>query len=104
MSDEMNVAGRQDKFFTAFDLPGSAVAVLLERAAPQNALENKVIIDADALPYFVGERKALAGEIARIMRETAAQYGLRGEIRVSKKSPILSMVLRSFWKSAKNLR
>ena len=33
MSDEMNFAGRQNRFFAAFDAPGSVSAVLSERAA-----------------------------------------------------------------------
>ena len=88
MFEEMNFAGRDNRFFAAFDLPGSAAAVLPERAAPEHKTENPIIIDDTALPYLVGERKILAEEMARLMAQTAARYGLTGEVRISKITPM----------------
>ena len=87
MSNEMKVAGGQDKFFAAFDAPGSAAAVLPERAAPDSPIENQIMIDDAALPYLVGERKTLAEALAALFLREARQRGFHSEIRISKLTP-----------------
>ena len=90
MSEEMNIASWRDRFFAAFDSPGSAsiAAVLPERAAPKSEIENQIMVEDSALPYFVGERKALAEEAARIMLRESARYGIIGEVRIAKAAQI----------------
>ena len=87
MLEEMNIAGRGNRFFAAFDAPGSVAAVLPERATASSVIENPIIIDNAALPYLVGERKALVEEITRIMLREAARFGVDGAIHITKITP-----------------
>ena len=87
MWEEMNFAGRSSRLFAAFDAPGSIAAVLPERAAPNTARENQITIDDAALPYLVGERKALAEELTALFLREARLRGFRSEIRIAKFAP-----------------
>ena len=87
MLNEMNFVSRSSRFFAAFDAPGSASAVLPERAAPEYKTENPITIDDAALPYLVGERKTLAEELAELFLREARQRGFHSEIRIAKLAP-----------------
>ncbi len=106
MRDELNLA-RAERLFAAFDAPGSVAAVMPERAAAasriDSAIENQIVIDEDARPYLVGERKMLAETIARIMLETAAREGLTGEVRISYHTPYPMYGLTKFLEVAQKV-
>ena len=87
MSNELNFAVSQDRFFAAFDAPGSGSAVLPERAALESVTQNRIVIEDSALSYLVGERKMLAEELAALFSREARQRGFSSEIRISKLAP-----------------